>query len=187
MTAPSRTASIFCTILLAIAAGFPVAVQAQTSGVRAEILRDITVAEGKYLGLARAVPEEQYNWSPAPGVRSFGQVLLHVAGNNYFLPTTVGIPAPSDAPIDDAYQSVVAFEQGATRHDVIAHLERSFQHVKEALQRTSDDDLDNTLDFFGQHTTMRGVWIQTVTHMSEHLGQSIAYARVNGVTPPWSN
>lgn len=165
----------------------PVPLRAQLTGVRAEIMRDLTIAEGKFSALADAMDAEQYEWSPAMGVRTFGQVLLHVAGNNYHLPTTIGIDAPDGVPINDSYQSVVAFEQGGDRDAIIAQLARSFAHVKRALEATPDAEMEREINFFGTYTTVRGMWMQTVVHMSEHLGQCITYARSNGVTPPWSN
>jgi hypothetical protein len=54
------------------------------------------------------------------------------------------------------------------------------------MKGMSDAQLNAALDVFGQKTTNRGLWISTVTHLHEHLGQLIAYARSNKVTPPWS-
>jgi hypothetical protein len=52
--------------------------------------------------------------------------------------------------------------------------------------RTPDSDLDKNVELFGQNTTIRDVFFTTAMHMHEHLGQSIAYARMNGIVPPWS-
>ncbi len=69
---------------------------------------------------------------------------------------------------------------------VVEMLKKSFEHVRQALLSKSDADLDSPAKLFGQETTVRDVLLTTVTHMHEHLGQSIAYARMNGVVPPWT-
>ena len=51
---------------------------------------------------------------------------------------------------------------------------------------TPDDKLDAAIDLFGRKTTSRASWISTTTHLHEHLGQLIAYARSSNVVPPWS-
>ena len=48
------------------------------------------------------------------------------------------------------------------------------------------DKLDAPMKIFGTETTARATWISTTTHLHEHLGQLIAYARSNKVVPPWS-
>ena len=73
-----------------------------------------------------------------------------------------------------------------TRDQAVAALEKSFAHLKKAMAETPDARLDSTVKFFGQDRTVRQVWIATTTHLHEHLGQAIAYARSNGVVPPWS-
>ena len=69
---------------------------------------------------------------------------------------------------------------------VVADLEASFKQVHSALEASSDADLSKFTDFFGEQTTPRAVYMSILEHVSEHLGQSIAYARMNGIVPPWS-
>jgi uncharacterized damage-inducible protein DinB len=73
-----------------------------------------------------------------------------------------------------------------SRDEVIADLERSLAHLKQAMQQTTPAELDKSLTVFGTTTTRQGFWILATTHLHEHLGQAIAYARSNGVVPPWS-
>ncbi|MBL0170681.1 MAG: hypothetical protein IPP90_08100 [Gemmatimonadaceae bacterium] len=73
-----------------------------------------------------------------------------------------------------------------TREQTVAELEASFAHLKSAMQKTTVAMLPNALDMFGQKSTQQAMWISTTTHLHEHLGQSIAYARSNGIVPPWS-
>ena len=65
-------------------------------------------------------------------------------------------------------------------------LKKSFSYIRNVVQNVSDADLDKSTKMFGQETTYRGVIFETMSHMHEHLGQSIAYARMNKVVPPWT-
>jgi len=153
------------------------AMAAAPKGVRGDMLAQLDDAASKLEQLAGAIPEDKLSWRPAQGVRSIGEVIMHVTGGNYFLPTFVGVKAPADAPKG---------ETATSRAEAIAQMKRSFDHVRAAIRNTSDADLDKPATMFGQQTTYRNVWMTTVSHAHEHLGQLIAYARSNGVTPPWS-
>jgi uncharacterized damage-inducible protein DinB len=150
---------------------------AAPTGIRAELLAQLDDAAGKLQQLAEAIPQDKYSWRPGTGVRSAGEVLGHVTGANYYLLTFAAVKAPADAP-----QS----ETVTDRAQAIQQMRRSFDHVRNVMRNFSDADLDKPTTMFGQQTTYRGVLLLTVTHAHEHLGQLIAYARSNGVTPPWS-
>jgi hypothetical protein len=134
------------------------------------------------------MPAAAYDWRPSPSVRSSGEVFLHVAADNYFLPAAMGLTAPPETGINGKdFKTAVAFEKRTmTRDQIIAELEKSFGFLKASMNKTPDATLDAPLDVFGRKTTSRGLWITTTTHLHEHLGQLIAYARSNNVTPPWS-
>lgn len=164
-------------------------VHAQTrTGLAGDLANDIADVEKKVVGLARALPEGAYNWRPGQGVRSVGEVFMHVAADNYFLPAMAGVAPPADTAINGKeYKTAVAFEQRKlTRDQIIAEVEKSFAFVKKALADTPDAKLEESIDMFGRKRTVRGLWVSTTTHMHEHLGQLIAYARSNNVVPPWS-
>ena len=69
---------------------------------------------------------------------------------------------------------------------VIDQLKRSVEQTSNVIGGMSEADLDKPTQFFGNEMTYRGVLMALVSHEHEHLGQMIAYARSNGVTPPWS-
>jgi hypothetical protein len=168
-------------------AGFarPVVAQGRSDDLRAELLQDVDVLEREVVGLAEAMGAGQYSWTPMEGVRTVGQVYLHVAGTNYFFPTLVGVVPPSGSGVTASYQSVEALEAaGGTKEEIVAELRDSFRHLKAALAQTPD--LNRSVDFFGRPATARRVWLEAITHIHEHLGQSVAYARANHVVPPWS-
>lgn len=150
------------------------------SGYRAEVLAEVRVQEDKFTRLAEAIPAEKYTWRPAADVRSVAEVFLHVAAANYNLPKLIGTPVPTG--ID-----VKSLEKSTTdKAKVVSTLKDSFAHLKEAIVKMPDADLDKSLDWFGGKNTERGILLFITRHMAEHLGQSIAYARSVGVTPPWT-
>jgi uncharacterized damage-inducible protein DinB len=161
-------------------AGAPAA-DAPTAGYRAEFLKELADLESKYVRLAEKMPAEKYTWRPAEGVRSVSEVFLHVAGANYGLSRRIGTPAPA------GFQGQ-GFDKSTTdKAKVVEQLKASFAHMRDAALKAADADADKTMPWFGGSTiTQRGFLTFFVRHAGEHLGQSIAYARVNGVVPPWS-
>lgn len=189
-------ALFLATALLAAAAPHAVAQQATppkaaarpaATGLATDLLMDLGPAENKIIGLARAIPAEKYGWRPAAGVRSVGEVLLHIAADNYLLPAALGYAADASTGIKgDDYNTALAYERRQLDKDAtIAELERSFAHLKASLTATTQAKLTEKVSLFGQSFTGQQTWILTATHLHEHLGQLIAYARSNGVTPPW--
>jgi uncharacterized damage-inducible protein DinB len=182
-----RGVSILLPTLAVAVAGLarPLVAQGGAADLRAELLQDIDVLERKVVALAEAMGADRYDWTPMEGVRTVAQVYLHIAGTNYFFPTLVGVAPPSGSGVTASYQSVEAFEAaGGTKQEIVAKLRDSFRHLKAALAQASD--LDRSVDFFGRPATVRRVWLEAITHIHEHLGQSVAYARANHVVPPWS-
>lgn len=146
------------------------------TGFRAEFFENLDEVEEKIMDLVQSTPADRFTWRPAPDVRSVSEVYMHVAGGNYFLATFLGVPSPS---------RTTDLEKTVTKKaDVIAELKRSFEHLRTAVGRT--DDLEKSVKMYGSTTSHRGVMIRMISHLHEHLGQSIAYARANKVVPPWS-
>ena len=164
------------------------AAHAHGSTIAADLRADIEEVEKKMLDLARAIPEDKYAWRPAAGVRSIGEVLMHVAADNYLMPAAIGFPAdPATGVKGSDYKTAVAFEKRTLdKAGTIAELEKSFAFVKKSLDGTSGDKLNAPVSMFGMSLTSQKAWIMTTTHVHEHLGQLIAYARSNGIAPPWS-
>ncbi|MGZ5429106.1 MAG: DinB family protein [Thermoanaerobaculia bacterium] len=152
---------------------------APASGFRAEFLGQHAYGEKQILDLAEATPADKYGWRPGEGVRSISEVYIHIAGGNYFLLGFAGIKPP--AGLDKEMEKNIA-----EKSKVIDELKKSFAHVRAGIAATSDADLDKPVKMFGRDTTVRGVLLSVVSHEFEHLGQSIAYARTNGIVPPWT-
>jgi uncharacterized damage-inducible protein DinB len=173
---------LILTLLLACTTALTAHAQtAPESGFRAEFLRDWADTSDKLLSLAEAIPADKYAWRPAEGVRSISEVLLHVAAANFGLPQRIGA-APPEGFSAQGYEASMTDKQ-----QVVEALRQSLEHVREAALAMNDADADKTFDWFGgSKNTYRGMLLFFTKHTSEHLGQMIAYARTNGVVPPWS-
>ena len=148
--------------------------------VRDGSLARLSTLEEKIVGLAEAIPEDKYSWRPGEGVRSVSETFLHVASANYRLPNMIGTPPPEGMDFTDYDTSTT------DKAEVVAALKASFAHYREAAESIAEADLENAVKVFGRDSTNAGALITFNGHLSEHLGQSIAYARSNGVVPPWN-
>ncbi|MEQ9568966.1 MAG: hypothetical protein RLN75_02150, partial [Longimicrobiales bacterium] len=72
------------------------------------------------------------------------------------------------------------------KSEAVEILAASMDHVRAAVAAMSDAELEAPTTLYGNDVAKWAVLLQLVAHMNEHLGQSIAYARSNGVVPPWS-
>ncbi len=162
-----------------------------------EYLGELGYAGKNVIALAQAMPAEKYAWRPGAGVRSASEVYMHIAAGNFLLLEVVGQKAPEDlygkleASGRERMMALIKrnaeLEKTVTeKQRVVALLERSLAAVREAFEKASAADLDKPVDFFGRPTTVRGVYLRLLAHVNEHMGQSVAYARVNGIVPPWS-
>lgn len=179
-----RLTTLTAAALLTIA--LPLTAQTR-QGVMGELTGDLAQVEKKLLGLAKAMPEAAYDWRPSSGARTTRETFLHIAADNYFLPGLLGTAPPAETGITTDFKTAAAFEKKSMKKDaVIAELEKSFDFLRKSMAASPDAKMDEAVEFFGQKNTTRGVWIVTATHLHEHLGQLIAYARSNNITPPWS-
>jgi uncharacterized damage-inducible protein DinB len=152
-----------------------------TGGVRGSILFQIDQAREKLIALANAMPADKFGWRPGEGVRTTGEVFNHVAAANFFLPTFWGAKVPAGV-----NPQTLEKEMSGDKAKTVDALTRSFDNVREAILAVPESDLDRKIKLFGQEATVRDAMMVLASHAHEHLGQSIAYARSNGVVPPWS-
>ena len=156
------------------------AVAPQASAFIADYVAEVDAVGKKLVDLAQAVPADKYGWRPGPGVRSIGEVYMHVTGGNSSIPAFLGAKR-MDGITRDSEKTVT------DKAKIVELLQKSIANAKAAGQSVTEADLDKKVKTFGgREMTERQVLLLIVTHMHEHLGQSIAYARMNGITPPWS-
>ena len=152
---------------------------AKAGGFQADLVADLDEAMEHLVQLAEAMPADKYGWRPGEGVRSFGEVLGHVAAGYYAGAQALGSPVP--AGVDPRKLEGVGDKAAA-----IASLRAAIDHFKAAVTAVADADLETPVELFGMKLNKRRVMLLMQGHGHEHTGQAIAYARMNGVVPPWS-
>lgn len=132
------------------------------------------------IALAEAIPADKYSWRPAPGVRSVSEVFMHIALANFELLSFTGRKLPADLTSNDLEKTVTK------KADVIQWLKRSLEAVKTARAQLKPGDLEHKVKISGKTVTVDGMYLRIIIHDNEHMGQLVAYARMNGIVPPWS-
>jgi len=136
---------------------------------------------GHVMQLAQAIPADKYAWSPQTGVRSVAQVCAHIISANYFFASKLGGKIPDGVKMETLEADL------KTKDAIAAELKRSYDLIISTIKNTPDASLANKVEFPfpGEYTSMTAALI-ALSHSNEHLGQLIAYARMNKITPPWS-
>lgn len=149
--------------------------------MKAQAIVDLQGLQKKYTELAESIPADKYTWRPEPGARSVSELFLHVASANYGIPTMM----TGTAPAPDFQRE--GFEKSTTdKAKIIEQLNKSFAYALATVQKMSNADFAKAEKKLGPDANDGDVIYLLVTHNHEHLGQSIAYARMNGITPPWT-
>lgn len=175
---------IVCTILLI---GTGAALHAQdVKGFRGDLLGQIGYKQKQVTDLLNSIPDEKMTWRPGSGVRSVSEVYLHIAYSNYFFGNLVGVPLPDGMKAVSEEEGDVWEKSTTDKKEMNSRLAKSFDFLKAGIAKLPDARLEETVDFFGQTMTVRGILLVLHSHIAEHLGQSIAYARMVGVVPPWT-
>jgi uncharacterized damage-inducible protein DinB len=162
-----------------------VATGAPARAFQTDFLGQLDDVQKKILSLEEAVPQDKFKWRPAPGVRSIAEAYLHIAFGNYLL---TKIATGKEPPAEAGWEMNGPKWDGKTtdKSEIKAILDKSFEHVRTVMKGVEDADLDKKVSFFGREMTERAVLISLIGHLNEHMGQEVAYARSNGVVPPWS-
>jgi hypothetical protein len=148
--------------------------------MKAQALLDLDAVQKKFVQLANAVPAEKLTWRPATDARSFAEVFLHVAGERYGILGLMGAEAPAGF-------ERKGFEQSTTeRTKIVAELDKSWGFAQKAINGMTNADFAKLLPKLGPQANAGDVVYILVADAHEHLGQAIAYARVNGIVPPWT-
>ncbi len=165
---------LFTWLFMAAVTGY-----AQDNLTQNTLQRVLTYNQDQVVQLAEAFSEEQYDWRPAEGIRSVGESLLHIAGGNYYFASKMGFAPPEDV-------DMTSMDKITGKENIIDALKKSNAFVLEKIGMVENGQLEQEIDFgFAKMNTLAGL-LSIMEHNGEHKGQLIAYARSNGVTPPWS-
>jgi hypothetical protein len=148
--------------------------------MKAQALLDLERVQKKVVDLANAVPADKYGWGPSSDSRSFAEVFLHVAGERYGILSLMGATPP--AGVDQKN-----FEKSTTdRTRIIQELDKSWDFARTTINAMTNADFAKLLPKLGPQANAGAVVYILVADAHEHLGQLVAYARVNGIVPPWT-
>jgi uncharacterized damage-inducible protein DinB len=148
--------------------------------LKAQAAVDLDDLQKKFVALAGAIPQDKYTWRPAEGVRSISELFLHVSAAGYNIPHLIDNPLP--AGFDPK-----TFEKSTTdRSKIIEALNKSFTSAIALVNGMSNADFAKPEKKLGPDANRGDVIYILVTHAHEHMGQAIAYARLNGIVPPWT-
>ena len=167
-------------LLLLVCLISPAIAQTLPGGIGQGYDGELKHVTSQLMDLAEATPTDKFAWRPSPGVRSTSEVYMHIAVANLYYVSVVGkqiMPA----------EIKPGFEKSITaKADVISWLKRSLDAARDARAKETPKELERRVEFFQRSTTADAVYLRLIIHCNEHMGQLVAYARMTGVTPPWS-
>lgn len=172
--------SVILTTLIIISTPLPSFSQQASDRFSDQFNRHFNYASMRIQSIAEEMPQEYYTWRPGEGVMSFAEVCMHIARYNYYyLVVTLDYPGPDNIDLDN-------MESITDKDTIVSELERSIEYVKNMMVETPDDKLNEPAALYGMDVTVQAVLMQLITHKNQHLGQAIAYARMNDIVPPWN-
>jgi uncharacterized damage-inducible protein DinB len=148
--------------------------------MKAQALQDLDAVNTKFMSLAEAVPQRNFTWRPSRDSRSVAEVLLHVAGKRYQILALMGATPPADF-VTKGYEKSTT-DQAA----IVQELNKSWAYARAAIDGMTNADFAKLMPKLGPNANAGDVVYILVADAHEHLGQSVAYARVNGIVPPWT-
>jgi hypothetical protein len=105
---------------------------------------------------------------------------MHIAQSNYYLLSVTGPKVPPELESGDAEKKIVS------KQEVVSYLRRSLETVETARAHLKPGGSQRKVKIYGETVNVGGMYLRIICHDNEHLGQLIAYARINGIVPPWS-
>lgn len=148
--------------------------------MKAQSLLDLERVQKKFVDLLNAVPSDKLTWRPSADSRSFAELFLHVAGERYGILSLMGADKPA------GYDGKT-FEKSTTdKAQIAAELNRTWEFAQKTINGMTNADFAKLLPKLGPQANAGDVVYILVADAHEHLGQAVAYARVNGIVPPWT-
>ena len=148
--------------------------------MKAQSLLDLQMVQKKIVDLANALPADKFAWRPAADTRSFAEVFLHVAGERYQILGLMGAAKPAN------FEAKKFEEQTTDKMRIVDELNQTWDFTQKTINGMNNADFGKLLPKLGPQANAGDVVYILVADAHEHLGQLIAYARENGVVPPWT-
>lgn len=139
------------------------------------------------IALAEVIPADKYGWRPAPGARSVSEAFMHIAIANIGLLSYTNPKSPETQRVVEGLTMTAETEKKiAGKAEVIDWLKRSFEAVRTARAALKPADFNRKVKIENRDATVDGIYLRIIVHANEHMGQLVAYARTNGIAPPWA-
>lgn len=172
--APTMKNLILCCIGLISISAF-----AQGNAVTSGLQGMLSYSQGNMQALCEAFTQEQLDWRPAEGIRSSGEVMMHAASTNYYVAMKLGFAPPAEV-------DLMNMESIRDKAAILEALKNAAKFLNEKVGEMSPESFGEDVDLGFMRQTRIGALLLLLEHNAEHKGQLIAYARSNGVVPPWS-
>jgi uncharacterized damage-inducible protein DinB len=148
--------------------------------MKAQSLLDLERVQKKFVDLANVVPADKFTWRPSADSRSFAEDFLHVAGERYQILALMGAAPPA------GFDAKALEKLTTDKVRIIDELNRSWEFTKKTINGMSNADFAKLLPKLGPQANAGDVVYILVADAHEHLGQLVAYAREQGIVPPWT-
>jgi len=148
--------------------------------MKAQALLDLEVVQKKFVDLANALPADKMTWRPSADSRSFAEVFLHVAGERYGILSLMGAEKPA------GFDGGKLEKSTTDKAQIVEELNKSWAFTQKTIGDMTNAQFAKLLPKLGPDANQGDVVYILVTDAHEHLGQAVAYARANGVIPPWT-
>jgi hypothetical protein len=173
-----------CLLVIARATGLRAQNAAEPKTVGEALDHYVSGPERACLVLAKAMPEDRYNFVPThgefKGVRSFALLVKHIAVDNYLN----GAALLGEKPLIDAGPHENGPDSVQTKEQILKMLADSFLYLHRAMRKVNDKNLMETIDYPGGGRVARlAVVTSALAHPMNIYGQMIEYLRMNGIDP----
>ncbi|HYL61241.1 MAG TPA: DinB family protein [Candidatus Methylomirabilis sp.] len=148
--------------------------------MKAQSLLDLDIQNKKFISLAEALPQDKFNWRPSPDARSFAEVFLHVSGERYQILALGGATTP------DGFDPKTYEKSTTDKTKIVAELKKSSDFMQATIGAMTNAEFAKLLPKLGPEANAGDVVYILVADCHEHMGQLVAYARENGIVPPWT-
>lgn len=162
----------------------PASLAAQATTVHQAQIADIQGMKGKFTSLGAEFPDNAMDWRPMEGVRSVKDVLMLITAEAYIFPLGIGATPAMGAGTD--FGSEMGRLSSMSKTALLAEMAKAFDYMIAAVSGLDEAAQMREANFFGRTMTANAYMATATGDMHEHLGQLIAYARMNKIVPPWS-
>jgi uncharacterized damage-inducible protein DinB len=164
--------------LFLAAAGLAAVPASAAEGFVEELKAQWESSRRQLVAVAEAVPQDKYNYRPTPEVRTFREIIVHVAGENLsWMEIVGGVPQPGEH---------TRFEHLTAREDVLQAVTEYFDYGTKVLAGMTDQEAMGTVIQRNRPTPRWVIVVQAIGHSKEHYGNMVTYLRLNGMVPPSS-